>query len=262
MHSAAGCTHADSVFTDWSGFWSPVVLRGSSVANVRDTVFRNAQLPVEIVDVSFAGSVHFQNVSFAGVTLKRGSVVSSTSNDYETPFSGYELHYLAEDDEAYDVLVSPLPPEEAGLFGADYIIYDDVMSDCLYLAPGNACMEGAVWPGCPPESVTQRKRLQKRSDGDSSRRAPLTAEYGYAGEYYAEYEQPFGPDGCLSAGEFSANAPSAEDVDHDHGTGTGIPQERYKDYLIDVDDPWMEQTLSVRAHCHRGSCHAPAALFC
>ena len=123
-----------------------------------NSVFRNMWLAVEIADVSYGSTARFQNVLFANVTLDRGRVVSTTTNDYDySSFDG--LEYYATDDAAYDVDVAKVPPEERGVWGADYVIEDDLLSDCMYMGvPFNYTM-----PGCPEQTQESKRRMFERT---------------------------------------------------------------------------------------------------
>ena len=111
-------------------------------------------LHVELADVSFGGLVHFENAELANVSLSHGKIVSTSENDvieqsYDTPF------YYAEDDAEYDVDFVPVPIADRGIFGEEFRIGDQIMSDCLFM---NA-MRDTVIPGCPPSSVQRRLEI-------------------------------------------------------------------------------------------------------
>ena len=143
---------ADCIFTDWVGLRSPLMSMHESVTHIRNSVFRNTTLAVELVDVSHGGIVRFNDVSLADVSLTHGAVVSTTTNDYY--FEGDVLYY-ASDDAQYDVPLEPVPSTAQSMFGEDFVIADATMSDCLFLR----AQEGDVFPGCPEESVAARQRL-------------------------------------------------------------------------------------------------------
>lgn len=213
---------ADSIFSDWAGFMSPLRINARSVANVRNTVFRNMQLSVEIADVSQTGTARFENVSFANVTLQHGAVVSTSFNDYTAPAAGYEVVYYAEDDANYDVEVRRLPHADAGVFGAEFVIDDDYMSDCIYM------WAYGVEPGCPEESVQQRDRLKARSQGNHALIRVLPEDYGEVNDIGSAP----GP-----AGEDDATAEYIFPEDY--------AQHRFKHLLLTMDDPWIKESRSV-----------------
>ena len=124
------------------------------MAKVRNSVFLDMHLVVEVADVTRGSSVRFENVSFANVTLERGAVVGTSLNDDEVG-DDCGLFYEAEDDEAYDVEAEAVPVGERGIFREEFRIRDDTMSDCLFLRAG----EGVVLPGCPEQSAVYRGRM-------------------------------------------------------------------------------------------------------
>lgn len=120
-----------------------------SVANIRNTLFRNMLLAVELVDVSNSGTARFENVLLSNVTLRRGAVVSTTFNDYQ-PVFGYYTRYYAADDENYDVEVVPVPMDERDAFGEDFRIDYDIISDCIgILLDTESQGVDLPVPGCP-----------------------------------------------------------------------------------------------------------------
>lgn len=140
-----------------------MIVNYGALAHVHNTVFHDTHLAAELVDVSFDGTVRFSNVSLANVTLDRGAVVSTSNNDYAAPQGAVSnFLYYAEDDEAYDVDVEPVPAAAAGVFGAEFGIADAVMSDCVFLA---IVPQTTVMPGCPEESALQRAQILARFDG-------------------------------------------------------------------------------------------------
>lgn len=117
-----------------------------SVANIRNTLFRNMLLAVELVDVSTSGMARFENVLLSNVTLRRGAVASTTLNDYHT-VPGYYTSYYAADDEYYDVEVVPVPIDERDAFGEDFRIDYDIISDCIGILISREA--DLPVPGCP-----------------------------------------------------------------------------------------------------------------
>ena len=142
---------ADCIFTDWAGAGSPVGVFAGSLANVVDTAFRNVWLAVELVDVSDHGIVRLQNVSLTNVTLTRGNVVTTTGNNYFD-----DIRYYASDDENYDVELTPVAVGQRGMFGEEFVIEEQFMSDCVYLRVT------VLMPGCPEESLVRREEVLGR----------------------------------------------------------------------------------------------------
>ena len=148
---------ADCIFTDWAGFHSPLTIKFQSVVSVRNTTFRNMNLHVEIADVSYEGIVHFEDVRFANVTLEHGAVVSTTLNDYQQAI-GFYLTYYADDDANYDMQVYPVPQGARGVFAEDFVVVNEMMSDCVYLL----AIQGTVLPGCSKNTLDARNRVMDR----------------------------------------------------------------------------------------------------
>eukprot|EP00892_Ulva_mutabilis_P006549 jgi/Ulvmu1/4266/UM194_0006.1 len=153
----------DCIFTDWSGYFSPVSSLFSGLVNIVDTVFRNMRLPVELVDVSDGGVVRFSNVALANVSLAHGNIVSTTGNDY-IPVPTFAVTMYAADDENYDVDYTLVPLADRGMFGAEFFIDEAVMSDCVYVR----VPEGELLPGCPPATVQARQLVIRRGSEDDT----------------------------------------------------------------------------------------------
>ena len=147
--------YADCIFTDWFGDSSPLGVFGWSIANVVGTVFRNMWLQREIADVSWGGVVHFESVKLANVTISTAHVVSTSASDY-LPILGYDAYYNPEDDAEFDVELESVPVADRGMFGEEFRIGDQFMSDCLALADPN----DTILPGCPPLSVQRRQERE------------------------------------------------------------------------------------------------------
>lgn len=174
---------ADCIVSDWAGFRSPFVVKFQSVLHIRNTIFLNSYLYSELVDVSFEGIVRFEAVSLANVSLTDGAVVDTTLNDYQQAIA-YYLNYYAEDDEAYDVEVEPVPAASRGMFGAEFVIPNATMSDCVYTLGAGP---GVVYPGCPPESEAARERLKSRSLGSFGGEPLNDGNPSAPGEDYSDY---------------------------------------------------------------------------
>ena len=146
--------HADCIFTNWTGAFSPLVIKDDSSANVVDTVFRSMRLDVELADVSFGGHVRFENVKLANVSLNLGKVVSTSFNNDERD---YAKQVAAVDGEDYDVEYTPVPVGERSMFGEEFLIDDQIMSDCL-------CTNASAGvPECPLVPA-QRRHETSRQD--------------------------------------------------------------------------------------------------
>eukprot|EP00892_Ulva_mutabilis_P004140 jgi/Ulvmu1/2098/UM125_0001.1 len=264
----------DCIFTDWAGSTSIITLKFQSICNVRNTVFRNMHLQVEIADVSFAGIVRFENVSLANVTLEHGAVVSTTLNDYG-PAVGSYLTYYAEDDEDFDVEIQPVPPSERGVFGEEFVIVEQTMSDCVYLLAA----AGTVFPGCPQSSLMARNDMISRSSvrGENRTRTGMPFENlppaGGVGAVRPETAGQGGDDSFvpLPPGEYLYDREVSSDsyggdyivdgagepLEYDTYSGDddaeavedyramNNPQLRYEELLIRADDEWLAATQQV-----------------
>ena len=170
--------HADCIFTGWTGHDSPLAIQYESSANVVNTVFRSTRLDVELADVSNGGVVRFEDVKLANVSLNHGRIVRTSWNDYE---SGLGRQEPAVDGHDYDVEYTPVPVAERSMFGEEFLIDDQVMSDCLY----KDAADGVILPGCPMVSAQRRRELrrqrgkQPRSEGarSSQKRYGITQQY-------------------------------------------------------------------------------------
>ena len=180
--------NADCVFTDWFGDSSPLGVLTSSIANVVGTVFRNMWLQREIADVSWGGVIHFENVKLANVTISTAHVVSTSASDYQ-PIPGYDAYYDPEDDAEFDVEFVSVPVANRGLFGEEFRIGDQIMSDCL----SRDALNDTILPGCPPSSV------QRRREREAQRVLPL--DYGYDDFYRIDDYIPTQDDPWLLAVE-------------------------------------------------------------
>ena len=235
---------ADCIFTDWAGFRSPFVMKYQSVFHIRDTILRNFDITSEIADVSLEGIVHFQNVSLANVSLEQGAVVSTTLNDYQFAI-GYYLTYYAEDDYGFDVELEEVSPDEQSMWGEEFRIVNETMSDCVYLL----ARPGLVYPGCPQESVQRRESIKRRSAGQAS-----------AGQLLADSDLTTADD--LFSGDYGPdNAPRpASDFYYDYFAGSPEQAEMVAEYnyeyandpgiwfaakFLDNDDPWLVATRQV-----------------
>jgi len=130
-----------------SGAMSTLGVHRDSVANIVNTTFRSTNLSVELVDVSYLGIVRFDNVSLSDVTLQQGKVVGTTENDFHYS-TEMEISYYPEDDQHYDVHITEVQGQERDTLGVEFIIEEQVMSDCVYVFVG----KDTVLPGCPEAS--------------------------------------------------------------------------------------------------------------
>ena len=153
--------YADCIFTDMSGAMSTLGVHRDSVANIVNTTFRSTNLSVELVDVSYLGIVRFDNVSLSDVTLQQGKVVGTTENDFHYS-TEMEISYYPEDDQHYDVHITEVQGQERDTLGVEFIIEEQVMSDCVYVFVG----KDTVLPGCPEASRGKRAEMLQRGQAD------------------------------------------------------------------------------------------------
>ena len=217
--------YADCIFTDWRGATSPIIVAHEGVANIVNTVFRNFNLVVGLVDVAWGGIVRFENVSLAEVHLESEEIVCTQLTDYtEVPNEYGDAVYLPEDDSAFDVVPTPLPPNERGPYRAEFLIEEAVMSDCVYLKQKD------LMPGCPPEARQARQAIIDRG------RANPTVDY------YAE-----------NAPGAAASVALVGPIQH-----SSARQKK----MLTAEAPWFVLTRQVRLPvCVRRS-HRPPACSC
>ena len=222
------------------------MIKYQSVFHIRDTVLRNFDITSEIADVSLEGIVHFQNVSLANVSLQHGNVVGTTLNDYHFAI-GYYLTYYAEEDYDFDVELEMVAPDERSMWGEEFRIVNETMSDCVYLL----ARPGLVYPGCPEESVQRRESIKRRSVGQASASAlladsylttvggPLSGDYGLnnsprpASDFYYDY---FATTGSPEQAEMVA------EYNYEYANDPGV---WFAAKFLDNDDPWLVATREV-----------------
>ena len=146
-----GMMRADCIFTGWAGSRSPIEAVFAS-ANIRNSVFRNMDLAVEVVDISFGGLTVLSDVLLANVSLQHGQVVSTTMNDYHvlglgTGLLGYDdMAYYADFDAHYDVSVTNTPSSQRGMFGAEWHVEHSALIDCIPEAVSEAISARTLAP--------------------------------------------------------------------------------------------------------------------
>ena len=153
---------SDCIFTDFSGAGAPLGVHHVSVANVVNTAFRSVHLSVELADVSQLGTVRFENVSLTDVTLQHGKVVSTSENDFHMELEAGVVYY-PEDDQSYDVHLTKVQIEDNEMLGADFVVKEQVMSDCVFLLVS----KDTVLPGCPEVSTRKRAEVLRRGSLDA-----------------------------------------------------------------------------------------------
>ena len=238
--------YADSVFTGWAGDSPPLQIINMGTAHIRHTLFRNFQLRSEVVDVSFGGTVMFGNVSFANVTLQQGQIVSTSLNDYailDNEDCSTRLYY-ADDDMHYDVEATPVPEALRVRLGADFVIEEDMMSDCLY---ANVAGD-VVLPGCPPESADARRVFIEEACPDGAAVNHKFTEVSLMGPRFSTADAPCEPlpeiemsmDSAVELldGENSSTSPLAAAVDVS-------TSEACEAMLLFDSDPWFVAAVEV-----------------
>ena len=119
------------------------------------------RLDVELADVSNGGVVRFEDVKLADVSLNYGKIVSTSWKEYDSASGRPETVVDSAD---YDVEYTPVPVAERSMFGEEFLIADQIMSDCLY----KYAADGEILPGCPLVSA-QRRRVFRRQRGKQPR---------------------------------------------------------------------------------------------
>ena len=236
---------ADCIFTGWGGVHSPLTFKFQSLGNIRNTVFHNSDLQVEIADVSFEGIVRFENVSFANVTLEHDAVVSTTLNDYQQAI-GFYLTYYADDDEEFDVTIEPVPPAERGVFGEEFRIVGQTMSDCIYLL----AIPGTVLPGCPASSLHARNRTIDRgfaNDKDRSSTGVPFSQSGPDADYGGATGSAF-PSGPAEYSDIYTASEYADVYDEQSATDYEIinnPNARFEQIMLHENSSWLVEARKV-----------------
>lgn len=151
------------MFTSWEGSASPLTLGASTVCNVRHSAALDAHLTVELIDVSQGALVRLEDFSLANVTLARGRVVDTSSDDYTftavddgDPFAAAAYDY-AEAGEPADVPLAAVPPQQRGPLGEEFRVGGEggpgprvVRMDCVPAARNltggrsTACVDGLL----------------------------------------------------------------------------------------------------------------------
>lgn len=144
---------------DWAGYRPVLEAKRNSLVAMRNTVFANMSIAgqAQIVDVSYGGTALFSNVSLASVEVSHGSVVGTLFNDYKAREAcpDGDWYYLPEDDAGYDVHITPVDQQNRSMFGEEFVIEDEVMSDCMYVKQFKPDPD-IVLPGCPVASSVTR----------------------------------------------------------------------------------------------------------
>ena len=155
---------------DLAGRDPPFLVASGAYATFSNCLFRNVHLPrTEVFDISHGGVITLLNCHFSNISTGNG-LVDTSYNDY-SPFDsddryvyeypvlssldGLERVVYGEDDhEAYDIALAPSPEAAEYAYGSDYIVVNETISDCLFTQLSES---SHVLPGCPEESVTERR---------------------------------------------------------------------------------------------------------
>ena len=296
---------------DLAGRDPPFLAASGAYATFSNCLFRNVQLPrSELFDVSQAGTVTLLNCHFSNISTG-SDLVDTSYNDYVPVGTDYRFRYYSNieyldytndrdvygrnDHEAYDIALSPAPGAAASLYGSDYIVVNETLSDCLSVQFAGGDL---VLPGCPQDSVQARderyRTLDTTDDGIHSspadgpgvaerlianvtreleeRRAeervklanPFyaqyydygSAEYSYRDSVFSDEYDGNGPDGAAPYGLFSLPGPDYH----------------YEDRLADTlgaqlseGHPWFQAMVKVcpvlSRSCVCGACHGQVSLL-
>eukprot|EP00892_Ulva_mutabilis_P008118 jgi/Ulvmu1/5679/UM024_0026.1 len=175
VRSRTSALFQDCIFVNLVGRDPPFLIASGTYATFRNCLFRSVSLPrSELFDVSFLGTVSLQSCYFSDMSSFNG-LVDTTYNDY-TPYDGdYNLRYFdsdynsmsgfrsainGDDDHAgYDIALASAPDAVAALYGTQFVVMNETLSDCL-AAQFHA--SDFVLPGCPSESVSERRARVRR----------------------------------------------------------------------------------------------------
>ena len=281
--------NADSVFAGLVGRAPPFLFAFGTHATFMNCMFKDVVLPrSELFDVSHYGSVSLINCHFANITTGRQeNLVDTSYNDFHPvrPYAGYirrdidgfyndyaldlyKGYYGDLDHINYDVLFAPAASDAEEVYGSDYFIHNQTMSDCLASSLGATQF---VLPGCPGGSVNVRRQraieeqagiayaiMQRDSANPQQVRGPTSAslagdvsdyqwliDYQYSrqakgvntfyAQYYPEYsdypyQEYFDPRGAGL--DYPAPAPYASDYIYDASAPQRQPDYRAYHYII------------------------------
>lgn len=257
----------------------PFLFAFGTHATFKDCFFKDVVLPrSELFDVSHYGSVYLANCHFTNIsTGPRAGLADTTYNDFHPlrPYAVYIVRgpngffndYIEEeyagyygdlDHINYDFVLAPAPDSAAELYGSDYIIHNQSMSDCVAVALGGTEI---VLPGCPEGSVNVRRqhaselKAQVAADDDATQQDPgspqqapwpsssyadpydydwiddyqnsrrAKASNPFYAQYYQEYFDYMYPENLYPVGsEFGYPAPAPYDYQ----------------YVYDANSPWNQ----------------------
>eukprot|EP00892_Ulva_mutabilis_P008121 jgi/Ulvmu1/5681/UM024_0028.1 len=154
----------DCVFDNLVGRDPPFLIASGTYATFRNCLFRSVSLHrSELFDVSFFGTVSLQSCYFSDVSSGNG-LVDTTYNDYVAVdydnrlwYGDYDFRRAVngeEDHAGYDIALAPAPDAVAALYGADRVVVNETLSDCL---AAQFYDSDFVLPGCPSDSVSVRR---------------------------------------------------------------------------------------------------------
>lgn len=168
------------------------------------------RLTAEIADVSHGSTARFENTRFANVELAAGKVVATSASDFTSTSGDSRLEYIPSDDAAYDVDVSEVDIGERGIWGADYVVVEGMMSDCLFMG----YRRNISMPGCPTAAQEMRQHM---------------FDHWVAEEFGSPEE---------AAAAIGSTA-------YWFGYDTEDPSETIDEHLIDWSTPWFAKTQKV-----------------
>lgn len=124
---------ADCEFLGFEGDNPLLLITQDSYATLRNCIFRDLDLTVEVFDLSFGGRLWLEECTFQNVLLRRQppKLVATSLND-EIPCAVPNedtFKYHSDDDYEYDIVDGDV--FEATGAGVDFFVSSSTLSDCL-----------------------------------------------------------------------------------------------------------------------------------
>eukprot|EP00892_Ulva_mutabilis_P008123 jgi/Ulvmu1/5683/UM024_0030.1 len=124
----------DSIFLNAAGSTAPFLIAAKSHGTFSNCFFQNIHMSgAELFDVSFGGSVTLRAVRMRDTTLAAEGVVDTSANDYVEidPSRGNFDMYGDADMGGRDIPLLPAPDADRTLYGAEWVVHDATISDCI-----------------------------------------------------------------------------------------------------------------------------------
>lgn len=138
---------------------APLLVADKSHATFSNCLFRTIHLPhSELLDLSGGGTATLRRCRFADFEAALG-LVDTSFNDY-TPLDAYNGNFdtYGGDDMPYEVALAPAPEADRVRFGAEWVVWNDTVSDCLGgVKVWDDAVVRDVAPGCPAAAGALRR---------------------------------------------------------------------------------------------------------